>query len=49
MKSDFAVTAKELVAATRGEGIELTGPNGPMTGLVRQVFQTVLASSPGRT
>ena len=29
--------AEELVAAARGQGIELTGPDGLLTGLTRQV------------
>jgi hypothetical protein len=34
--------AEELVARARAEGIELTGDNGLLTGLVRQVLQTGL-------
>jgi molybdenum cofactor biosynthesis enzyme MoaA len=32
--------AAELVARARAEGVELTGDNGLLTGLVRQVLQT---------
>ena len=41
-ENDFAAIAEELVAAARGQGIELTGPNGLLTGLTRQVLQTAL-------
>ncbi len=41
-ENDFAAMAEELVAAARGQGIELTGPNGLLTGLTRQVLQTAL-------
>jgi putative transposase len=41
-ENDFAAIADELVAAARGQGIELTGPNGLLTGLTRQVLQTAL-------
>ncbi len=34
--------AAELVAQARAEGVELTGDNGLLTGLVRQVLQTGL-------
>ena len=34
--------ADELVARARAEGVELTGDNGLLTGLVRQVLQTGL-------
>jgi putative transposase len=34
--------AAELVARARAEGVELTGENGLLTGLVRQVLQTGL-------
>jgi hypothetical protein len=34
--------AEELVARARAEGVELTGSNGVLTGLVRQVLQTGL-------
>ena len=34
--------AAELVARARTEGVELTGDNGLLTGLVRQVLQTGL-------
>lgn len=40
--TDFASMAQELVAAARGQGIELTGPDGLLTGLTRQVLQTAL-------
>ncbi len=41
-ETDFAAIAAELVEAARGQGIELTGPNGLLTGLTRQVLQTAL-------
>ena len=41
-ENDFAAMAEELVAAAGGQGIELTGPNGLLTGLTRQVLQTAL-------
>lgn len=34
--------AAELVAQARAEGVELTGPNGLLTGLTRQVLETAL-------
>lgn len=34
--------AAELVARARAEGVELTGPNGLLTGLTRQVLETAL-------
>jgi hypothetical protein len=37
--------AAELVARARAEGVELTGENGLLTGLVRQVLQTGLERS----
>lgn len=40
--ADFALLAEELVAAARGQGVELTGPNGLLTGLTKQVLQTAL-------
>jgi len=33
---------EELVASAHGQGIELTGPNGLLTGLTRKVLQTAL-------
>ena len=41
-ENDFAAIADEFVAAARGQGIELTGPNGLRTGLTWQVLQTAL-------
>ena len=41
-ENDFAAIADEFVAAARGQGIELTGPNGLLTGLTWQVLQTAL-------
>jgi putative transposase len=40
--TDFAALAEELVAAARGQGIQLTGPNGLLSDLTRQVLQTAL-------
>lgn len=34
--------AAELVARARAEGVELTGPNGLLTGLTKQVLETAL-------
>jgi hypothetical protein len=39
---DLSVLADQLVAAARGQGIELTGPGGLLTGLTRQVLETAL-------
>ena len=39
---DVTAVAEQLVAAARGQGIELTGPNGLLTGLTRQVLQSAL-------
>jgi transposase-like protein len=41
-ETDFAALAEELVAAARGQGIQLTGPNGLLSDLTRQVLQTAL-------
>jgi len=41
-ENDFAAMAEELVAAARGQGIELAGSNRLLTGLTRQVLQTAL-------
>jgi hypothetical protein len=40
--TDFTAMAEELVAAARGQRVELTGPEGLSTGLTRQVLQTAL-------
>jgi transposase-like protein len=40
--ADLSGIAAELVAAARGQGIELTGPNGLLTDLTRQVLQSAL-------
>lgn len=39
---DVTAVAEQLVAAARGQGIELTGPSGLLTGLTRQVLQSAL-------
>jgi len=39
---DLSVLADELVAAARGQGVELTGPGGLLTGLTRRVLETAL-------
>lgn len=39
---NITAVAEQLVAAARGQGIELTGPNGLLTGLTRQVLQSAL-------
>ena len=36
-RPDVAAVADQLVAAARGQGIELTGPNGLLSGLTRQM------------
>jgi putative transposase len=41
-ETDFAALAAELVESAKGQGIELTGPNGLLTGLTRQVPQRAL-------
>jgi len=40
--TDFSQLAQDLVDSARGHGIELTGPNGLLTGLTKQVLQTAL-------
>lgn len=40
--TDFSALAEELVASARGQGVELTGPDGLLTGLTRQVLQAAL-------
>ncbi|MCK8475854.1 transposase [Microbacterium sp. SSW1-7] len=39
---DVAAVADQLVATAREQGIDLTGPNGLLTGLTRQVPQSAL-------
>ena len=39
---NITAVAEQLVAAARGQGIELTGPKGLLTGLTRQVLQSAL-------
>jgi len=39
---DLSALAEELVAAARGQGVELTGPGGLLTGLTRRVLETAL-------
>ncbi len=39
---DLSALAEELVAAARGRGVELTGPDGLLTGLTRRVLETAL-------
>ncbi len=39
---NITAVAEQLVAAARGQGIGLTGPNGLLTGLTRQVLQSAL-------
>ncbi len=41
VEADFSLIAEELVAAARGQGIELTGRR-VLTDLTRQVLQTAL-------
>ena len=36
--------AEQLVERARAEGLELTGPNGLLTGLTRRVIETALES-----
>jgi transposase-like protein len=40
--ADLSGIAAELIAAARGQGIELTGPDGLLTDLTRQVLQSAL-------
>lgn len=37
--------AAELVARAREEGVELTGPDGLLTGLTKQVLETALEAA----
>ncbi len=37
---DLSVLVDELVAAARGQGVELTGSGGLLTGLTRRVLET---------
>ena len=39
---DLSVVADQLVAAARRQGMELTGPDGLLTGLTKQVLETAL-------
>ncbi len=39
---DLSALAEQLVASASSQGIELTGPNGLLTGLTRQVLQSAL-------
>lgn len=39
---DVSAVADQLVTAAREQGIDLTGPNGLLTGLARQVLQSAL-------
>ena len=39
---DLSALAEQLVATATNQGIELTGPNGLLTALTRQVLQTAL-------
>ena len=39
---DLSALAEQLVAQARGGGVDLTGPNGLLTGLTRQVLQSAL-------
>ncbi len=39
---DLSALAEQLVEQARGDGVELTGPNGLLTGLTRQVLQSAL-------
>lgn len=39
---DLSALADQLVAQARSRGIELTGPDGLLTGLTRQVLQSAL-------
>jgi len=39
---DLSALAEQLVATATNQGIELTGPNGLLTGLTRQVLQSAL-------
>lgn len=39
---DLSALAEQLVATATNQGIELTGPNGLLNGLTRQVLQSAL-------
>ena len=39
---DLDVLAGQLVTAARSRGVDLTGPDGLLTGLTRQVLETAL-------
>lgn len=39
---DLSALAEQLVARATSQGVELTGPNGLLTGLTRQVLQSAL-------
>lgn len=39
---DLSALAEQLVEQARGNGVELTGPNGLLTGLTKQVLQSAL-------
>ncbi|WP_344296301.1 IS256 family transposase, partial [Agromyces neolithicus] len=42
---DLSTLAEQLVASAQSQGIELTGPNGLLTGLTRQVLQSALEAA----
>ena len=41
---DLSMLAEQLVAASRRQGVDLTGPDGLLTGLTKQVLETALAT-----
>ena len=41
--ADLAGVAEQLVSSARSRGVELTGPNGLLTGLTKQVLETALS------
>ena len=41
---DLSALAERLVATARTQGVELTGPDGLLTGLTRQVLETALGA-----
>lgn len=45
---DLSALAEQLVASAQSQGIELTGPDGLLTGLTRQVLQSALEAEMGQ-
>jgi hypothetical protein len=45
--TDLSALGEQLVATSRTQGVKLTEPGGPSTGLARQVLETELAEHLG--